>query len=233
MKKLLFCIAILGTTLLSFGQDKTKKLFTKENAFVGGNFTIPILQLLQGDNGGGGGNFMIGANPHFGYTLNKNVDVAAVLNIQSNKFDNTQANYTNLLNTGAITKVSMLGVGTFARLYILDFAFIHIQPELNRITKKETKYGFNSSTLQITQTQLAKVSELNTSFLIGAGYKRGFNQGRTFAYASVMYDIFTKNSPYSNAAVQTITGRPNSTPIFVRAGFNMSITDLLNRTNRR
>ncbi len=223
--KLLLTIALAVCTMGATAQSKfEKKPFSKENAFIGGNVTIPLQALIQGQK-----NVVISLNPHYGYSVKPWLDLAGVLNIQTAKFDNTQANYTNILNTGAVTKLSMVGIGAFARAYLLDVVFLHIQPELNLISKRETKYSFNASTFQVTQTELPKASNLQPSFLVGAGYKQGFRGGSTFGYVSVLYDVFTKNSPYSNAVVQTITGSNQTTPIIFRVGTNIKLEDLKRR----
>ncbi len=221
---------IAALTLLSFfmmsianaqkDNLNTKNVFSKENAFVGGNFTLPLLQLLQGGNSQ---NIMIGANPHFGYTVGNNVDVAAVVNIQSNKFEVSENSILNLINNRATAKVSILGLGAFARLNVLDVAYIQIQPEVNRITKKETTYNING--IALPQATIVKSSIIKPSFLIGAGYKRGLATGKTFYYVSIMYDVLSENSPYSNG-ILSIANNNKSTPIFLRAGFNVMLSDL-------
>jgi hypothetical protein len=224
MQKIYFAtIIVFFIVQASFAQDaklNANPIFVKENAFVGGNFTLPLLQLLQGGNTQ---NIMISANPHFGYTVGKNMDVAAVVNIQSNKFEVSETNILNLINNRATAKVSILGVGAFTRLYVLDVAYIQIQPEVNRITKKETTYNLNGFELPTATT--VKSSIIKPSFLVGAGYKRGFTQGKTFAYVSIMYDLIANNSPYSNG-ILTIANNNKSTPIFLRAGFNLMLSDL-------
>jgi hypothetical protein len=199
---------------------KSKDIFVKENAFIGGNFTLPLIQLLQG---GSTQNIMIGANPHFGYTVGENMDVAAVVNIQSNKFEVSEASILNIINNRATAKVSILGVGAFTRLYILDVAYLQIQPEVNRITKKETTY--NISGIQLPTATTVKSSIIKPSFLVGAGYKRGLSKGKTFGYVSIMYDLIANNSPYSNG-ILSIANNNKSTPIFLRAGFNLMLSDL-------
>ena len=131
MKKLLPAILLCSIVTLTVNAQKvntnaqtTNKIFKKENAFVGGNVTLPVLALLQGQK-----DVQISLNPHFGYKINKSVDIAAVLNIQSNKFDNTPDNYNNILNTGAVAKINMLGVGVFARVFPIDFIFFQLQRE--------------------------------------------------------------------------------------------------------
>jgi hypothetical protein len=224
MKKIYFLSIVLCTIVnASVAQNanvNTKNIFVKENAFAGGNFTLPILQLLQGGNTQ---NMMLGANPHFGYTVSKNVDVAAVLNFQANKFEVSEASLLNIINNRATAKVSMLGVGVFTRLYVLDVAFLQIQPEINRITKTETTYNLNG--FELPQATTVKSSIIKPSFLIGAGYKRGLTTAKTFYYASIMYDVLAKNSPYSNG-ILAIANNNKSTPIFLRAGFNVMLSDL-------
>jgi hypothetical protein len=224
--KIILLFAFFVASLQLMSQDSpepTGKIFTKENAFIGGNVTLPLLSILQGSK-----NVMIGANPHFGYVISKNMDVAAVLNIQKNKFEVSQQSILNLVNNSAISRVSILGLGAFTRLYVLDMAFLQIQPELNYITNKETSFILNTTTLKLVETN-SKNSKVKPSLLVGAGYKRGFNSGKTFGYVSIMYDLISKNSPYSNAVVSTITSSSNSAPVFLRAGLNIMLNDLKRR----
>jgi hypothetical protein len=166
---------------------------------------------------------MLSANPHFGYSVKENVDVAVVLNFQSNKYEVTEQSILNLLNNQSTAKVSMLGFGTFARYYLLDVAFLQIQPEINYVTVKETKYAING--LSIPTGVTSKNSYLKPSLLVGVGYKRGFNKGKTFGYASILYDVISNKSPYSNG-ILSIANNNKSTPILLRAGFNVMLSDL-------
>ncbi len=224
--KIILLLTFFVTSIQLLSQEsleRTGKIFTKENAFVGGNVTLPLLSILQGTK-----NLMIGANPHFGYEISKNMDVAAVLNIQKNKFEVSERSVVTFLTNSAISRVSMIGLGAFTRLYVLDVAFLQIQPELNYITNKETSFIANTTTFRLDEST-TKTSKVKPSFLVGAGYKRGFNRGKTYGYVSIMYDLISKNSPYSNAIVSTITSSTNSAPIFLRAGINIMLSDLKRR----
>jgi hypothetical protein len=218
-------VLFLLIALQSTAQTKTKKLFQRESAFIGGNVTLPLFGLLQGQN-----DLMIGANPHFGYSITDNVDVAAVLNLQKNKYEISENSILNLINNKATAKVSMIGLGTFTRFYILDIAFLQLQPEVNYITINETKYIINGFNLPTTTT--TKTNKIKPSLLIGAGYKRGFNRGKTFFYATILYDLITKNSPYSNGVASALTGS-QSVPFLLRAGFNVMLKDLKRNNNSR
>jgi hypothetical protein len=66
--------------------------------------------------------------------------------------------------------------------------------------------------------------------LVGGGYKRGFTKGNTFWYVSAVYDLIANKSPYSDG-ILSIANNNNSTPLVIRAGFNIMLADF-NRKNQ-
>jgi hypothetical protein len=210
MRKLSLLV-LLALSLQSLqAQEKEKKSpFNKENAFVGGNVSLSLGQQASG--------LLIGAHPMYGYTLGKNVDVAAVLNIQysSFKFDPLA-----LIN-GNNVKSFLVGTGVSGRFYPIDFVFLQVQPEINfvSVTQKPLVLPFIGP---VTERATTRSSSLVPSVLVGGGYKRGFNKGRTFTYLSVLFDVAGgKKSPYKDVFGNTL-------PIF-RAGINWSLADLKKR----
>src|SRR5688500_5694817 len=81
MKKLFF-LGFIFLTLNVAAQDgdttESTKGFDPTDLFVGGSITLSL--------GGYSGGFIAGLNPHFGYTIAKWLDVAAVVNYQYNSF---------------------------------------------------------------------------------------------------------------------------------------------------
>ncbi len=221
MKKTIFIVSFLALIITQTNaQSKAPeigKILSKENAIVGGNVTLPLASILQGQK-----DISLGANPYFGYEVSKNVDVAVVLNLQKNKYEITQTSILNLINNQSTTKVSMLGVGAFTKLYILDLAFLQFQPEINYVTINETTYTLNGINLPIASN--SKKSIVKPSFLVGAGYKRNFNKGKTYYYASLLYDLMGEKSPYSNG-IASIVNNNKTTPIVLRAGVNFKLSD--------
>jgi hypothetical protein len=203
-------LALLFVLNLSAQEASSEKTFSKENAFIGGSLTFNYN--TQG--------FLIGINPMYGYTIRKWVDVAAVFNFQYNSLQLDQV-ATNYIRERKTTQV---GTGLSTRIYPIEFLFLQVQPELNLLTGKER-------ITTISGTSQGKFNKLVPSMLVGAGMKRGFQSGRTFAYASILVDIINNsNSPYRSLAtnplgglVQTVSG--NIVPIY-RAGINLSLADL-------
>lgn len=208
MKSIVIFSSLMCSFLFSFTQQtkETKaSIISKENAFIGGNVTLSF-----GQQGSG---IIIGANPMYGYTIKKWLDVASVLNIQYNKF---QIDANALLN-GRQRNMFLLGTGISTRVYPLNFVFLQVQPEINFISIKEKPIPFLGATGPTITT-----NKLVPSILVGGGYKQGFNGGRTFSYVSLLFDVAgNSNSPYKD-----IFG--NIVPIF-RIGMNFSLADLNNK----
>jgi hypothetical protein len=174
-----------------FAQDKEKKKsYDPTNWFTGGSVSFSL-------SGGYYKLFLAGLHPHFGYTIAKWIDAAAVVNFeyqsQRDEFNNKYHNTT-------------YGLGVFTRIYPVSFLFIQAEPEYNFI---DIKYIPNGSSAQ-------KSNASAPSLLLGAGYTSAREDKNSFAYVSLLFDVIKDiNSPY-------VDGYGNILPI-VRAGINIGL----------
>lgn len=190
---IIFCA--LATSL--FGQDekeKSEKGFKKENLFTGGSISLAFYNYT----------FLIGANPVFGYSLARWVDVGIVgnYNYTSYRYASGYLDYNDKL------RQTVFGGGAFLKLYPIRFLFVQAQPEHNFISLKYLPPGLPSST---------RKTDVN-SLLVGGGYTTGRfpGDGRPFFYLAVLFDVSgNDNSPYTD-----VNG--NAIPI-IRAGFQVPL----------
>jgi hypothetical protein len=192
------CSLLLAANVIAQDEPETqKKHYDPTNWFTGGSVSL----------GYGGGSsystFIAGLHPHFGYTLAKWIDVAAVVNFEyqsqkdfyNNKFRNTT-----------------YGVGMFTRIFPVHFLFVQAEPEYNLIKQKYIPSNGTSTSQNLHVT----------SFLVGGGYTTSRSDKNTFTYLSVLIDVVKNiNSPY-------VDGYGNIVPI-IRAGVNIG----LNRGKRK
>jgi hypothetical protein len=164
--------------------------FKKQNLFLGGSLGL----------GFGSYNFNIGVNPELGYSLNKWLDVGAVVNFNYNSM---RADQNYMYNANISSKQFTYGGGVFGRAYVLPFLFLTAQPEFNwtSITEKdmssEVQYRYDANA---------------PSLLLGIGYGQRV-VGQSGFYIALMFDaISNKNSPYND-----VNGHP--LPV-LRAGFD-------------
>lgn len=186
------CSVLMATAVFAQEEEEKEKGYDPTNWFTGGSISL----------GYGGGSsyttFIAGIHPHYGYTLAKWIDVAAVVNFEyqsqrdfyNNKFRNTT-----------------YGVGAFTRIYPLNFLFLQGGPEYNIIAQKYIPNG-SGTTLK---------DKLNaTSLLVGGGYITSRSDKNSFTYLSVLVDVIKDvNSPY-------VDGYGNLIPI-IRAGVNIGL----------
>jgi hypothetical protein len=216
MRSLLIITLLCGFAIASKAQEKPSTIFTKENAFVGASGTFNI-----GTADGTG--VLIGLNPMYGYFIKNWLDVAAVVNLQYNSFELDPI----ALNNGRRKKSFLAGVGISSRIYPIDFLYIQAQPEVNAIFATENPiFSGGASGTQIKYTKIVP------SLLTGVGMKRGFAKGRTFAYASILFDVLAnKYSPYRSVTSYLLgTIIPSNTsgnilPIY-RVGINIALSDM-------
>ena len=200
VRRCFFLVAFSLLSVIVSAQDETetKKHYDPTNWFTGGSISL----------GYGGGSsystFIAGIHPHYGYTLAKWIDLAAVVNFEyqsqrdyyNNKFRNTT-----------------YGVGMFTRIFPVHFIFIQAQPEYNFIRQKFIPNNASP-------TQNANLHA--PSFLVGGGYTTSRSDKNSFTYLSVLVDVIKDiNSPY-------VDGYGNLVPI-IRAGVNIG----LNRGKRK
>lgn len=166
------------------GEDAEDK---KTNFFTGGSLSFGLSNY----------GFNAGIHPHYGYTIAKWIDVAAVANFEYNAqrdpYDNKYRNTT-------------IGIGAFTRIYPVRFAFLQVQPEYNFISQKFLQNGGPTFKSHL------KVPSL----LLGIGYTPSRSDKNTFSYFTLMIDVLKKlNSPY-------VDGYGKSVPV-IRAGFNFGL----------
>lgn len=198
MKRLL-CLVIFGTLALSaFAQDEEgQKGFKKQNLFSGGSVSLSFFN----------SDFLIGANPVFGYSLANWVDAGVLVNY-------TYASYHDYYNLGYNDKMHqhIYGGGGFLRIFPFKFLYGQAQFEHNWVT---AKYIASSGISGYTDQTITKGAN---SFLVGGGYCTG-RDGQTktvYGYFSVMFDLVRSvYSPY-------VDGYGYSIPI-IRAGIHIPL----------
>ncbi len=212
MKRISIFFALLFLSAESFAQQndnnnqdekkpEVKKGFKKENLFTGGGVTVSFYS----------GTTVLGITPHFGYSLTKWADVAAVFNLNYiSQRDN--------VDYGDKLRQTTYGPGAFVRLFPVRFLFAQAQYEYNIIHLKYIPAS--GGTYLPAQTNL-----YSNSLLLGAGYTSGRSPGHnSFYYVSVLFDVLAeKNSPYVDDLQRSI-------PI-IRAGYNIALFQ--GRTNNR
>ena len=188
MKKLLFIILIVSVNASAQEQPKTKK-YDPENWFLGGSIAFGL--------GGYNNTFEVGLHPHYGYTLARWIDVAAVVNFE---YFSSRDEYNNKYHN------TIYGLGMFTRIYPVEFIFLQIEPEYNITDSKFIPDGGSSS----------KQSVSAPSLLLGAGYTTSRSDKNSFTYLSILVDVLhDPNSPY-------IDGYGNVIPL-IRAGINIGL----------
>jgi hypothetical protein len=202
-KKVVFALCFLMITGVGFAQDHMPYRantysdegdgtgFRKENLFIGGGLDL----------GFGSYNFNIGVNPEIGYSLNRWLDVGAVINFQ---YNSVSADASFYYNNDVGQKQFVYGGGVFGRAYVLPFLFLTAQPEFNWTSTTATPGG----------TQDHYHYNANApSLLLGIGYGRRV-VGDSGFYIALMFDALDNvNSPYNDAL-----GHP--LPV-LRAGFDI------------
>jgi hypothetical protein len=191
MKRVAVIIFLLSN-IYCFGQDnESQKSFDPTNLFTGGSVSFGL--------GFGGYNktFLIGVNPHFGYTIAKWIDAGIAANFQ---YSTVRDIYDNKYRS------TTYGPGVFTRIYPVRFLFIQAQPEYNFIKQK-----------LIYETGTALKDNLRvTSLLLGAGYTSSRSDKNSFTYFSILFDVL--KDPYS----PYVDGLGRMIPV-VRAGINVGL----------
>lgn len=164
--------------------------FMRDHIFLGGSLGL----------GFGSYNFNVGVNPEIGYSLNRWLDVGAVVNFS---YSSVKADPNFYYNPNVGSKEFVYGGGVFGRAYVLPFLFLTAQPEINWTSVSQTdestgeKFNYNANA---------------PSLLLGIGYGRRV-VGESGFYIALMFDAISNvNSPYNDAF-----GHP--LPV-LRAGFD-------------
>lgn len=196
------CLLLLLSSLQldAFAQEKAsemadepvRKTFKKENLFTGGSVNASFFN----------GTTSLGINPHFGYSINKFVDVALSMNVSYiSQRDNT-------LN-GDKLRQNILGPGAFVRIFPVKFLFAQAQYEHSFI---RYKYIYPSGSGQPSEKQRFEANSL----LVGAGYTNGRDAGNSYYYVSILFDVLRQpNSPYTDNNNRVI-------PVF-KVGYNIGL----------
>jgi hypothetical protein len=195
MKKILIIVG-LAVSLNGFAQETKEKKYDPSNWFTGGSISL-------GFSGGSYSSFLAGLHPHFGYTIAKWLDIAAVANFE---YQSQRDPYNDKIHN------TTYGLGAFTRIYPVHFLFLQAEPEYNFIAVKMIDASGNTF----------KQNLHAPSLLLGAGYTTSRSDKNTFTYLSILVDVIKDiNSPY-------VDGYGNLLPI-IRAGINIG----LNRGKRK
>jgi hypothetical protein len=171
MKKSLFFLLMLLTSLFSFAQDREdegkEKGFKRDQLFIGSGINLGFF------NG-----FIVGLNPEIGYSLNRFVDIGIGTNVNLI----TQNDQSSPTTYRQLT----LGGGPFVRIWPVNMLFVGGQFEYNSI-----RYSVKSG-----GDIVFKENRTAPSILVGAGYGNRILGGNQF-YTSIMVDVLRNpNSPY-------------------------------------
>ncbi len=180
MKRILLFAVMALCTATGFSQEEEEKKnddrkgkFRKENIFIGGGINV----------GAGNRGFAIGILPEVGYSITSWLDagISFNLNYETQKIEDF---------TGAVYakyRSFNYGVGTFVRIWPVNFLHIAAQPEYNWIKLTMTDVISNQK-----QTATYKAESL----LVGIGYGNR-EVGSRLSYLTVMIDVADNiNSPY-------------------------------------
>ncbi len=199
MKKIVVVLALISSFNHATAQDEEgsgsekKGGFKKENLFVGGDIAVGFSNIST----------TLGANPYFGYSINKYVDVAVSFNF-------TYTSQRDYPVFGDKLRQTIYGPGAFARIYPLKFIFAQAQFEHNFVRQKYIPGSNSPFAAELTHVDA-------NSFLLGAGYAGGRNEdNKSFYYFSISWDLIKNpNSPY-------VDGLGRAVPI-IKAGYNIAL----------
>jgi hypothetical protein len=188
-KNILFVFLLLVVTVAD-AQHNDSKGFDKSNLFTGGNVTLAF----------GYSYTDLGLSPHFGYSINKWLDVAANANLN---YVSQRDNY----QPGDKIRQTTYGPGAFVRIFPINFLYAQIQYEHNFTSQKYIPVSGSTEKIQLDANSL----------LLGIGYTSGrSSEENTYYYFSVMFDVLgVRGSPYLDYLQRSL-------PI-VKAGFNIAL----------
>jgi hypothetical protein len=170
--------------------DQSSNSDFKQHLMVGGALSLGYAY----------GEFLVGANPYVGYALKPWLDAGVALNVQYYSLDNNatygQGSYHNTL----------LGVGAFARVYPLNFLFLQVQPEENKVWQTSSLDG------QTTGSLTYNVFD----FLVGAGIKFGPPGSNSWGFISLLFDV-------SGSVLSPYNGAGGTVEPILRAGYNIGL----------
>lgn len=217
MKNIITLVFFSLVAVNSYGQDEDVKMktvkeertqteergFKLDHLFTGGGIDLSFSNY----------NFVVGASPVIGYSLNKWIDVGIGLNftyISERQYGYDP--YGNEVATGDKIHQTDIAPIAFARFYPLKFLFLQAQGEQNFISQKYIS-GYGQP------TEKAKFDA--TSLLLGVGYANGREGvGDFYYYISLSIDVLkNRYSPYVQRA---LNGSVNILPIF-KAGIQVPL----------
>lgn len=172
--------------------DEDNRGFRKDKLFTGGNLTLQFGNQVT----------TLGISPYFGYSITNWLDAAASLNF----------NYTSQRDNVVFddkVRQTVYGPGAFVRIFPLRFLFAQAHYEFNFLKVKyipAPNSGYQKESYSLDAHSL----------LVGGGYAGGREQGNSFYYLCVLWDVGkSKNSPYKDGYGRTV-------PI-IRAGYNIGL----------
>ena len=172
--------------------EEAEKRDWKQNLFTGGTVSLGFFN----------NNFLIGANPVFGYSFTNWAELALQVNFSYNSVRDYNGIFNNKL------RQTTYGAGPFIRIYPLRFVFAQAQIEHNFIRSKN---------IPLNGPPEVRKNDVG-SILIGGGYtsNRAGRGGEPFYYLSILFDVSGNIlSPYTDNF-----GR--ATPVF-RAGLQFPL----------
>lgn len=191
IKKIVFAFCFGMTVLVVHAQDRMPQQYSTYTDDDGSGFRLNRMFLggsLQ--LGFAPYNFNVGVNPEIGYSLNRWLDVGAVINFSYSSIS-ADPNYN--YNPDISLKQFVYGGGVFGRAYVLPFLFLAAQPEYNWTTTRETDYGTGATT-----APKSSYSVSAPSLLLGIGYGQRL-VGENGFFIELMFDaISNSNSPYND-----------------------------------
>jgi hypothetical protein len=189
----LFTASLLFCVFTCFAQEETdtyddrKGKFKQERIFLGSGINFGISST----------SYNIGLNPEIGYSINKWLDGG--INVNFNYFSQNASDYSPIR-----FQDFNYGVGSFLRIWPVNFLHIQVQPEYN---------WTNSHQKDVITQQSGTFKSSAESLLIGVGYGSR-NIGGGYSYVTLMIDVLQNvNSPYRDQYNDPL-------PVF-RAGFGI------------
>jgi hypothetical protein len=150
--------------------DDRKGKFKQERVFLGGNFNFGITST----------SYNIGVNPEAGYSITNWLDGGISFNF--NYFSQNASDFSSIRY-----RDFNYGVGSFLRIWPLNFVHLQVQPEYN---------WTNSHQKEMISGQTGTFKSSAESLLIGVGYGSR-NVGGGYSYVTLMIDVLQNfNSPY-------------------------------------
>lgn len=183
MKRLLICMLLILGTYTVHAQyyqtdTATRKGFDRSRLVLGGSLGFVIGDYTN-----------VNLSPLVGYRFND--FFAAGVNVNAQYGSWRQRDGSN--RTAQRNKYTIFGGGVWARAYPFQQFFIHVQPEYNWVSQKNTYYSDPKRTESLNYGV--------PSLLIGGGYSQPVG-GRAAISIMLLYDVLQDDrSPYQNGLI--------------------------------